>query len=75
VNPQAKVTLQGPHALSAAQTRTLQETKDPFWNEKFVFGVEEVHMESTYICAEIVSMQDEEHEIKLGAMQPVYINV
>ena len=32
-------------------------------------------MESTYICAEIVSMKDEEHEIKLGAMQPVYINV
>ena len=71
VCPQAKITLQGPVALSAAQTRSLKNTNEPFWNEKFVFGVEEDHMDDTYICAEIVSSQDEQNPVPVGAIQPV----
>jgi hypothetical protein len=71
VNAQAKIVLQGPVSLSAAQTRALKDSNEPFWNEKFVFGVEEMHMSQTYLCAEIVNAQDENNAQRLGSIQPI----
>lgn len=74
VNPQAKITLQGPASLSTAQTRMLKNTREPLWNEKFVFGVEDENKDTTYICAEIISMPNEGEAVKLGAIQPVPVS-
>jgi hypothetical protein len=74
VNPQAKITLQGPASLSTAQTRPLKNTREPLWNEKFVFGVEDENQHSTYICAEIISSSGEGDPVKLGAIQPVPVS-
>jgi hypothetical protein len=71
LNPQAKIVLQGPSSLSAAQTRTLNDAQDPFWNEKFVFGLEEQSLDDTYICAEIFSIINEKDSINLGSIQPL----
>ena len=74
VNPQAKITLQGAASLSTAQTRPLKNTREPLWNEKFVFGVEDENQHSTYICAEIISLPEEGDPVKLGAIQPVPVS-
>ena len=74
VNPQAKITLQGPASLSTVQTRLLKNTREPLWNEKFVFGVEDESKDTTYICAEIISMPNESDTVKLGAIQPVPVS-
>jgi hypothetical protein len=71
VNGHAKVVLQGPVSISTAQTRAANNTNEPFWNEKFVFGVEEEHVNRTYICTDIVDAQDENNSQRVGAIQPV----
>jgi len=71
VNGHAKVVLQGPVSISTAQTRAANNTNEPFWNEKFVFGVEEEHLNRTYICTDIVDAQDENNSQRVGAIQPV----
>jgi len=70
-NAHAKIVVQGPTTLSAAKTRSTNSTLEPFWNEKFVFGVEEDHKDSTFICAELFSMLDEHNAVKMGAIRPI----
>ena len=49
------VSLQGPVTTSEQKTKALSQSSNPFWNEKFVFGVEEQHVTSTMIHAQIIS--------------------
>lgn len=55
MNPAAVVSVQGPVATSDQRTKAVSQARNPFWNEKFVFGVEEQHVNSTLIHAHIVS--------------------
>jgi hypothetical protein len=55
MDPSAVVSLQGPVTTSEQKTKALSQSSNPFWNEKFVFGVEEQHVTSTMIHAQIVS--------------------
>lgn len=71
---QAKLILQGPTAMSAAETRTLKDTQDPFWNEKFVFSVEDDNRDTTFISAEVVTKQDD-NSLKLGTIQPLPVSM
>ena len=73
VNPQAKIALQGAASLSEAQTKTLKDTQTPFWNEKFVFGIDEENLQGTYICAEVFSISDEANAVRIGAIHPLPI--
>lgn len=54
-NPQARLTVQGASTVSEAETKKLSQTKDPFWNEKFVFGIDEENMDDLNIVAQINS--------------------
>jgi hypothetical protein len=55
MDPSAVVSLQGPVTTSEQKTKALSQSSNPFWNEKFVFGVEEQHVTSTMIHAQIIS--------------------
>uniref|UniRef100_A0A7S0TLK2 C2 domain-containing protein n=1 Tax=Hemiselmis andersenii TaxID=464988 RepID=A0A7S0TLK2_HEMAN len=67
-NPMAVVRVQGPAGAPSQQTKASAKTREPFWNEKFVFGVEEAHVPSSSIVAEVVSGQE-----VVGTVAPVPI--
>mmetsp|Transcript_54153 Transcript_54153/g.128223 ORF Transcript_54153/g.128223 Transcript_54153/m.128223 type:complete len:845 (-) Transcript_54153:123-2657(-) len=53
----AKVAVEGRADTSAAQTRVAKGAEEPFWNEKFVFGVAAGDVDSTAIAADVFTAE------------------